>query len=142
MRMGQGLMGVVRSIGGLLGVTITSVLFERRRASYQLFAYQTYDSAALAHGETMSDLRRLLQAQKDLLDAIIHMVAGAIDAKSPYTHGHCQRVPEIARDLAESAHEATDGPFADFELSDDECQDTKLHRFPLGLQSRIIVNGG
>ncbi len=52
------------------------------------------------------DLRRLLQAQKDLLDAIIHMVAGAIDAKSPYTHGHCQRVPEIAKDLARAAHES------------------------------------
>ena len=59
-RMGQGLMGVVRSIGGLLGVTITSVLFERRRASYQLFAYQTYDSASLAHGETLRDLRQLM----------------------------------------------------------------------------------
>ena len=35
-----------------------------------------------------------------LLDAIIHMVAGAIDAKSPYTHGHCQRVPELAKELA------------------------------------------
>ncbi|PON16909.1 hypothetical protein C2W62_16015 [Candidatus Entotheonella serta] len=38
-RMGQGLMGVVRSIGGLLGVTITSVIFERRRALHQLLAY-------------------------------------------------------------------------------------------------------
>jgi len=66
------------------------------------------------------DLRRLLQAQKDLLDAIIHMVAGAIDAKSPYTHGHCQRVPEIAKDLALAAHDANEGPFAEFELSDDE----------------------
>jgi HD-GYP domain-containing protein (c-di-GMP phosphodiesterase class II) len=65
------------------------------------------------------DLRRMLQAQKDLLDAIIHMVAGAIDAKSPYTHGHCERVPEIARELAEAAHESTDGPFADFKLTDD-----------------------
>ena len=26
-------------------------------------------------------------------------MAGAIDAKSPYTHGHCDRVPEIAREL-------------------------------------------
>jgi len=66
------------------------------------------------------DLRRLLQAQKDLLDAIIHMVAGAIDAKSPYTHGHCQRVPEIAKDLARAAHDADEGAFAEFELTDDE----------------------
>jgi HD-GYP domain-containing protein (c-di-GMP phosphodiesterase class II) len=66
------------------------------------------------------DLRRLLQAQKDLLDAIIHMVAGAIDAKSPYTHGHCQRVPEIAKDLARAAHDADEGTFSEFKLTDDE----------------------
>jgi len=72
------------------------------------------------------DLRRLLQAQKDLLDAIIHMVAGAIDAKSPYTHGHCQRVPEIAKDLARAAHEANEGPFSDFELTDDEWYELEV----------------
>jgi HD-GYP domain-containing protein (c-di-GMP phosphodiesterase class II) len=48
------------------------------------------------------------------------VVAGAIDAKSPYTHGHCQRVPEIARMLAEAAHESDDGSLADFRLSEDE----------------------
>jgi HD-GYP domain-containing protein (c-di-GMP phosphodiesterase class II) len=72
------------------------------------------------------DLRRMLQAQKDLLDAVILMVAGAIDAKSPYTHGHCQRVPEIARQLAEVAHNANEGPFADFSLSDDEWYELHL----------------
>ena len=58
-RMGQGLMGVVRSIGGLLGITITSVLFERRRVAYQLAAYQTYDSATPAHGDALRDLQQL-----------------------------------------------------------------------------------
>ncbi len=59
-RMGQGLMGVVRSIGGLLGVTITSVLFERRRATYQLAAYRTYDSATPAHGDAFRSLQQLM----------------------------------------------------------------------------------
>jgi len=66
------------------------------------------------------DLRRLLKAQKDLLEAFIHVVAGAIDAKSPYTHGHCQRVPEIAKMLAEKAHNTSQGPFRDFSLNEDE----------------------
>ena len=66
------------------------------------------------------DLRRLIKAQKDLLEAFIHVVAGAIDAKSPYTHGHCQRVPEIAKMLAEQAHVSTKGPFEAFRLSEDE----------------------
>jgi HD-GYP domain-containing protein (c-di-GMP phosphodiesterase class II) len=66
------------------------------------------------------DLRRLIKAQKDLLESFIHVVAGAIDAKSPYTHGHCQRVPVIAKLLAEHAHRSPRPPFADFELSEDE----------------------
>ncbi len=59
-RMGQGLLGVVRSIGGLVSVTVTSVLFEQRRAAYQLAAYHTYDSAALAHADTLYELKRFL----------------------------------------------------------------------------------
>jgi len=66
------------------------------------------------------DLRRLLKAQKDLLEAFIHVVAGAIDAKSPYTHGHCQRVPVIAKRLAEQADGASEPPFDDFHFTADE----------------------
>ena len=66
------------------------------------------------------DLRRLLKSQKDLLEAFIHVVAGAIDAKSPYTHGHCQRVPVIAKRLAEKAQAASSPPFDQFHLSEDE----------------------
>ena len=59
-RMGQGLLGVVRSIGGLIGVTVSSVLFERQRALYQLSAYHTYNSASLAHDDTLHELKRFL----------------------------------------------------------------------------------
>ncbi len=79
-----------------------------------------YIEALSSDAAVALDLRRLLKAQKDLLESFIHVVAGAIDAKSHYTHGHCQRVPEIARMLAEVAHKATDGPLADFHLTDDE----------------------
>jgi len=80
----------------------------------------SYIEALSSDAAVALDNRRLLQAQKDLLESFIHVVAGAIDAKSPYTHGHCQRVPEVARMLAEEAHASQDGPFAGFELSEDE----------------------
>src|SRR6185436_16790535 len=64
----------------------------------------------------------LLQAQKELLDSFIRLVAGAIDAKSPYTGGHCQRVPELAKMLARAACDAKDGPFRDFAMNDDEWE--------------------
>ncbi|MBK8338315.1 MAG: GAF domain-containing protein [Sterolibacteriaceae bacterium] len=65
---------------------------------------------------------RLLQAQKDLLRSLIEMLAGAIDAKSRYTGGHCQRVPELAERLARAACSAGDGPFRDFRLDADQWE--------------------
>jgi EmrB/QacA subfamily drug resistance transporter len=59
-RMGQGLLGVVRSIGASFGVTVTSVFFERRRAWHQLHAYAAYDSASPVHEDTLHNLRQLL----------------------------------------------------------------------------------
>lgn len=56
-RMGQGLLGVIRSIGSSLGVTVTSVFFARRQASHQLNAYATYDAANPAHTETLAEMK-------------------------------------------------------------------------------------
>ena len=66
------------------------------------------------------DNKQLLDAQKLLLDSFIKLIASAIDAKSPYTGGHCQRVPELTMMLVNAVCEAKDGPFADFYLNEDE----------------------
>lgn len=66
---------------------------------------------------------RLIQAKRDiehLFAAITEMIAGAIDAKSPYTGGHCKRVPELAGMLAAAAHESREGPFADFRMASED----------------------
>jgi len=68
----------------------------------------------------------LLRAQKELLDSFIRLVAGAIDAKSPYTGGHCQRVPELATMLAQAACDAKEGPFRDFAMNDDEWEALRI----------------
>lgn len=44
--------------------------------------------------------RTLLDAQTLLMDSIVRLLAGAIDAKSPYTGDHASRVPEIAECIA------------------------------------------
>jgi DHA2 family multidrug resistance protein len=59
-RMGQGLMGVVRNIGSSLGVTVTSVLFERRRVTHQLRAYDAYNETSAMHGTTLDEVKRYL----------------------------------------------------------------------------------
>lgn len=69
------------------------------------------------------EMQYLLREQKNLLNAFIELIAGAIDAKSAYTGGHCQRVPEITKMLARAAVEAKEGPFADFTLSASEWEE-------------------
>ncbi len=72
------------------------------------------------------DNQQLLEAQKKLLDSFIELIASAIDAKSPYTGGHCQRVPELTKMLARAACETDDGPFAEFDLNDDQMYELHI----------------
>jgi len=66
------------------------------------------------------DNELLLDAQKNLLESFIRLIATAIDKKSPYTGGHCQRVPAITEMMADAACFAKDGPFKDFDLTEEE----------------------
>ena len=61
-------------------------------------------------------IRRLLEQQRKLFDDFTKLIAGAIDAKSPYTGGHCARVPVVAEMLAEAACKSDARPFADFSM--------------------------
>ncbi|NKD77586.1 GAF domain-containing protein [Haematospirillum sp. H1815] len=72
------------------------------------------------------DNQKLLQGQRDLLDSFITVLARAIDAKSPYTGGHCERVPVLAEMMAKAACDATSGPFADFSLDADQWYELHL----------------
>ncbi|MCC6134264.1 MAG: GAF domain-containing protein [Gammaproteobacteria bacterium] len=67
--------------------------------------------------------QRLLHAQKNLFEAFIRLLADAIDAKSPYTGGHCARVPELTKLLAEAACATRGGPFRNFSLSAAEWEE-------------------
>ena len=69
----------------------------------------------------------LIESQKALMDSLIKLNAGAIDTKSPYTGGHCERVPELSTMLAEAACEVTQGPLADFRFkTDDEWREFRI----------------
>jgi hypothetical protein len=66
------------------------------------------------------ETRQLIHAQKDLLDSVIQLMAAAIDAKSPYTGGHCERVPRIAGMLIDRLVAETNGRYQTFNLSEDQ----------------------
>jgi len=66
------------------------------------------------------DNQQLLEGQKRLLDSFIELIASAIDAKSPYTGGHCQRVPELTKMIAQAACESNEGSLASFDLTEEQ----------------------
>jgi HD-GYP domain-containing protein (c-di-GMP phosphodiesterase class II) len=79
-------------------------------------ARQSFVMAVCASAARTLERRELVRDQKALFESLIRMLAGAIDAQSPYTGGHCERVPELAKLLARAACDASDGPYADFDL--------------------------
>ena len=64
--------------------------------------------------------QNLIGEQKHLLESFIELMASAVDAKSPYTGGHCQRVPVLTEMLTEAACNSTAEPFRDFSLNEEQ----------------------
>lgn len=62
--------------------------------------------------------QQLIDQMEELFGSFSKLIAYAIDQKSPYTGGHCRRVPEITMQLARACHSVNSGPLANFQLSD------------------------
>jgi HD-GYP domain-containing protein (c-di-GMP phosphodiesterase class II) len=68
----------------------------------------------------------LIEGLKNLFEAFIELIADAIDEKSPYTGGHCQRVPELTMMLADAANKTQDGPLKDFHMSEKDIYELRI----------------
>jgi HD-GYP domain-containing protein (c-di-GMP phosphodiesterase class II) len=80
---------------------------------------QVVESLASQAAVTITN-RSLIDAQRKLFDALIQLIADAIDEKSPYTAGHCRRVPVLTTMLADAACRASSGPLRDFTMTDEQ----------------------
>jgi HD-GYP domain-containing protein (c-di-GMP phosphodiesterase class II) len=68
----------------------------------------------------------LIEGLKNLFESFIELIADAIDEKSPYTGGHCRRVPELAMMLAKAAVETNQGKFKNFSMSEKELYELRI----------------
>jgi len=80
---------------------------------------QVVESLASQAAVTITN-KTLIDAQKKLFDSFIQLIADAIDEKSPYTAGHCRRVPVLTNMLAVATNNIDKGPLKDFHLTEDE----------------------
>ncbi|MBP6507364.1 MAG: GAF domain-containing protein, partial [Opitutaceae bacterium] len=82
---------------------------------------------SLASQAAMALTNRLLLLQLEtLFESFIGIINQAIDEKSPYTAGHCHRVPILTMLLAEAAHATQSGPLAAWHMNDKDRYELKI----------------
>mgnify|MGYP000234315469 FL=1 len=70
--------------------------------------------------------KNLVDELELFFESFIEILAGLIDEKSPYTGGHCRRVPELTIMLTEAIHATQDGPLEDFYMTEDDRYELKI----------------
>jgi HD-GYP domain-containing protein (c-di-GMP phosphodiesterase class II) len=70
--------------------------------------------------------RMLIMQLEQLFESFINLMNSAIDEKSPYTGGHCQRVPVLTMLLAEAVNDTKEGPLRDFNMSEKDRYELKI----------------
>jgi HD-GYP domain-containing protein (c-di-GMP phosphodiesterase class II) len=70
--------------------------------------------------------RNLTIQLEELFESFINLINLAIDEKSHYTGGHCQRVPALTMMLAEAVNGTSTGPLAHFAMDDRDRYELKI----------------
>ena len=93
--------------------------------SFSSLDQQLIESLASQAAVTITN-KTLIDAQKNLFDSFIELIATAIDEKSPYTAKHCRRVPVITNMIASATNAINAGPFKDFCMTDNEMYELNV----------------
>lgn len=93
--------------------------------SFSALDQQLIESLASQAAVTITN-KTLINAQKNLFDSFIQLIATAIDEKSPYTAKHCRRVPVITGMLADATNKIDRGPLKDFSMNDNEMYELNV----------------
>ena len=100
------------------------------RNSGEIVAFSEADqrlAESLASQAAVALTNRLLILQLEhLFESFVNLINQAIDDKSPYTGGHCNRVPVLTMLLAEAVDQNRSGPLADWTMTDNERYELKI----------------
>ncbi|TFW16074.1 GAF domain-containing protein [Massilia arenosa] len=87
---------------------------------------QRFIEALAAQAAVALTNQQLIRQLEELLEALVNLINIGIDEKSPYTGRHCQFVPELTMMLAEAVHNTSEGPLADFRMTDGDRKELWL----------------
>jgi HD-GYP domain-containing protein (c-di-GMP phosphodiesterase class II) len=114
--------------GDVIGVL--QLINAKHTASGEVVPFSSSDQSlaeSLASQAAIAISNRSLMSQLEaLFEAFISLINLAIDEKSPYTGGHCQRVPTLTMMLAEAVNAHKQGPLAAFNMDDRDRYELKI----------------
>ncbi len=105
-------------------------LINKKAADGALLAFDVADQQIVESLASLAAIAitkmRLIADQAKLFESFIELMAGAVDDKSPYTGGHCRRVPELTMLLADAAVDVDHGPLKDFTMNEDDRYELRI----------------
>ena len=111
-------------------IGVLQLINAKDRVSGEIVAFAEADrnlAESLASQAAVALTNRLLIDElEDLFEHFIQLINLAIDDKSPYTGGHCERVPALTMMLAEAVNKTTQGPLSGFEMTDQDRYELKI----------------
>ena len=114
--------------GEVIGVL--QLINAQRPGSTEVVTFSSADQSlveSLASQAAIALTNRMLMTQLEtLFESFISLINLAIDEKSHYTGGHCQRVPALTMMLAEAVNDTTQGPLASFTMDDRDRYELKI----------------
>ncbi len=108
-------------------IGVLQLINATRRGSGEVVPFSAADqrlAESLASQAAIALTNRMLSDQlEQLFESFIGLINAAIDEKSPYTGGHCQRVPTLTMMLAEAA---AAGEIPGFSMSEKDRYELKI----------------
>ena len=114
--------------GDVIGVL--QLINAKSAANGEVVSFSSSDQSlaeSLASQAAIAITNRSLMSQlESLFESFISLINLAIDEKSHYTGGHCQRVPALTMMLAEAVNAHKKGPLAAFSMDDRDRYELKI----------------
>ena len=111
-------------------IGVLQLINAKDRASGTVRPFSAYDqrlAESLASQAAIALTNRLLINHLEaLFESFISLINAAIDDKSPYTGGHCNRVPELTMMLADAVTKTRIGPLKDFTMTERDRYELRI----------------
>ena len=111
-------------------IGVLQLINAQDRVSNQIVPFSQQDQSLLESLASQAAIaltnHLLIQHMELLFESFISLINTAIDDKSAYTGGHCERVPVLTMMLADAVNRTKDGPLKDFVMTEKDRYELKI----------------